>query len=132
MKKKRSMLSRLEWEIMNVVWEIGGSPCVRDVLETAYPDRNKAYTTVQTVMNNLEKKGFLRKKMIGLVNFYKPAKRRREALKKETSFFMENVFGGTPLEMANYLLSNTKLSHNEIKDLKDLINKKEQELKGDR
>ena len=66
---KNKKLTSVEWEIMEAVWDIGGSPSVRQVLEHKYLKDRKAYTTVQTIMNTLEKKGFLVRKKIGLVNF---------------------------------------------------------------
>ena len=44
-------------------YQLGVSPAtVRNVLERAYPNGEKAYTTVQTVMNTLQKKKLLRRK----------------------------------------------------------------------
>jgi len=121
--------SPLEWEIMNVIWDSGKNPSVREVLETAYPNGEKAYTTVQTVMNNLESKGFLTKEKIGLVNFYKPLKKRKDLLKKETSKFVENVFGGSFQALASYIVASDSLSNEEIADLKKLISELEEKGK---
>jgi len=123
------VLTPLEWEIMSIVWEFKKAPSVRDVLETAYPNREKAYTTVQTVMNNLEAKDFLKKEKIGLVNFYKPVKKRDTVIKKETSRFVDKVFGGSFQSLANYLVASESLSDEEIADLKQLISDHEQERK---
>jgi len=121
--------SPLEWEIMNVIWDSGKNPSVREVLEAAYPNGEKAYTTVQTVMNNLESKGFLTKEKIGLVNFYKPLKKRKDLLKKETSKFVENVFGGSFQALASYIVASDSLSNEEIADLKKLISELEEKGK---
>lgn len=128
MRGKKSRLSRLEWEVMSVIWDLGGNPSVRDVMNKAYGKGEKAYTTIQTVMNNLERKGYLKKHKIGLVNFYKPVEKRRDSVKKETSDFVEKVFGGSFLEMAHYLINSGSLSKEEISDLKSLI--KENDKKG--
>ena len=48
---KTPRLTPAEWEIMTAVWRLDGPVSVRDVLESAYPNGEKAYTTVQTVMN---------------------------------------------------------------------------------
>jgi len=114
---------------MNVIWDSGKNPSVREVLETAYPNGEKAYTTVQTVMNNLESKGFLTKEKIGLVNFYKPLKKRKDLLKKETSKFVENVFGGSFQALASYIVASDSLSNDEIADLKKLISELEEKGK---
>ena len=100
---------------MEIIWDLRKNPSVREVLETAYSDGEKAYTTVQTVMNNLEIKGFLIKEKIGMVNFYKPIKKRKDMLNKETKHFVQRVFGGSFHNLANYLIDSDALSQEEIK-----------------
>jgi len=124
---KKFNLSALEWEIMEVIWQIGGTPSVRQVLETVYPNGEKAYTTVQTVMNNLENKGFLKKEKIGLVNFYHPQKKKDDIVLKETSNFVHKVFNGSFQALANYIVTSNSLSEEEIADLKNMINNHERE-----
>ena len=64
---KSVKLTPAEWEIMEAVWELGGSPSVRNVLDRAFANGEKAYTTVQTVMNTLERKRLLKRSKKGLV-----------------------------------------------------------------
>jgi predicted transcriptional regulator len=127
--KTKKRLSPLEWEVMNTIWALRKNPSVREVLEKAYPGGEKAYTTVQTVMNNLEVKGFLEKDKIGLVNFYKPLRKRNELLKKETANFVDKTFGGSFQRLASYLIDSGTLSAEEIADLKRVIREKEKERK---
>jgi len=114
-------LSGLEWEIMNVVWELGGRPSVRDVLECAYPDGEKAYTTVQTVMNHLVDKGFLAKERSGLANLYRPLRRRPDTVRKETARFVDRVFGGSFPALADHLIRSRRLSDDERAELRRLL-----------
>ncbi len=114
-------LSGLEWELMQHIWRLSGEITVRRVLEEAYPNGEKAYTTVQTVMNNLEAKGYLRKEKIGLVNFYKPARPQRETVQTETRNFVKKVFEGSFMSLANYLIGSENLTQEEINDLKKLL-----------
>jgi BlaI family penicillinase repressor len=123
-------LTPVEWEIMEVVWDLGGKPSVREVVDFAYPNGEKAYTTVQTMMNTLEKKGLLRREKIGMVNFYQPAKSRNQMVKSELSTLVARVFDGSVPAMANFLLDSEKLSQDEIDSIKILLNQKENELKG--
>ena len=130
MDKSQAKLSPLEWEIMEVIWqESGRKISVRDVINIAYPNAEKAYTTVQTVMNNLEAKRFLSKQKIGLVNFYTVQEKRHTLLKKETSRFVEKVFGGSFHSLANYLIDSSPLSTEEIADLKKMIEQRESRSK---
>jgi len=127
MKPKQSILSPLEWEIMDVIWNENKQISVREVLKFRYPDGEKAYTTVQTVMNNLEKKGFLTTKKVGLVNFYQPVRKRTNAVQNETLRFVKQVYNGSFMSLANHLINSESLSQDEIESLKKLINQKENE-----
>jgi predicted transcriptional regulator len=123
-------LTPVEWEIMEAIWKLGGAPSVRDVLEHAFPDGQKAYTTVQTVMNILEKKGLLKRKKQGLVNFYRPTKSRTQMIKSEMSQLVSRMFNGSVPALANYLIQSEGLSLSEIETIKKLLDEKEAELKG--
>ena len=128
---KKQRLSPLEWEIMEKIWNDQKPVSVREVLSQAYPKGEKAYTTVQTVMNNLVAKGFLQKEKIGLVNFYQPRQKKNDLMKQETSRFVEKVFGGSFQALANYIISSKKLSEAELTDLKKLIERSEEGRNGE-
>ena len=128
---KTPKLTPAEWEIMTVVWRLDGPVSVRDVLEGAYPNGEKAYTTVQTVMNTLEKKKLLRHKKTGLVNFYTPTKSKEDVSRSEMASLVTRVFGGSIPALANSLLSLDDLSLEEIERIRALIDEKERELRGD-
>ncbi len=126
---KGDKLTPAEWEIMESVWSLGGSPSVREVMEHAYPNGEKAYTTVQTIMNVLEKKGLLRREKIGLVNFYTPARSREELVRNETSSLISRLFSGSAPALANFLIDEENLSLQDIQKIKALLDEKEQQLK---
>ena len=128
---KSEKLTPAEWEIMEAVWELGEAPSVRDVLERAFPRGEKAYTTVQTVMNTLQKKKLLRRKKTGLVNFYTPTRSKEEVTRSEMASLVTRVFGGSIPALANSLLSLDDLSLEEIERIKRLIDEKERELRGE-
>jgi len=128
---KTPKLTPAEWEIMKSVWELDGAASVRDVLDRAFPNGEKAYTTVQTVMNTLEKKELLQRNKIGLVNFYSPTRSRDEVVEAEMSSLIARMFGGSIPALANSLLSLEDLSLEEIETIKALIDEKERELKGE-
>ena len=128
---KHKKLTPVEWEIMEAIWFIGDSPSVRDVLEHAFPDGQKAYTTVQTIIKTLEKKGFLTSQKIGLVNFYTPTKTRDDMVKSEMSNMVSRVFNGSVPALASYLFNSDDLTLEEIDLIKKTLNQKEAELKGD-
>lgn len=63
-------LGELEAAIMEVVWAADDAVRVRDVLDSLEPDRQPAYTTVMTVMDNLHRKGWLTRELDGRAYSY--------------------------------------------------------------
>ena len=122
-------LTPAEWEIMQAVWDLGGSVSVREVLEHLYPGGEKAYTTVQTVMNTLEKKRLLTRRKTGLVNFYAPTRSRDEATRSEMTTLVSRVFGGSVPALANTLMSLDDVDLEDLAEIKRLIARRERELK---
>ena len=122
-------LTPAEWEIMEAVWSLDGPVSVRDVLEHLYPGGEKAYTTVQTVMNTLEKKRLLTRRKTGLVNFYAPTRSRDEATRSELTTLVSRVFGGSVPALANTLMSLDDVDLEDLAEIKRLIARRERELK---
>ena len=90
----KSKLTPAEWDVMQAAWELEGPVTVRDVLEHLHPDGGRAYTTIQTVMNVLEKKKLLGRRKIGLVNFYTPTLSKEDITRGEMSRVVDGVFSG--------------------------------------
>jgi predicted transcriptional regulator len=63
----------LEAVIMDRLWQSGRPVLVREVLDDLRKDRPFAYTTVMTVMENLHRKGWLRRHRDGWAWRYEPA-----------------------------------------------------------
>src|SRR5258708_17864947 len=58
---------------MHRIWARAGAVTVRDIVDDLQPDRSIAYTTVMRVMDNLGKKGWLRRRAHGRAYHYEPA-----------------------------------------------------------
>src|SRR5258706_6530404 len=79
-------LGDLEAVIMDRLWEWGRPALVREMVDALHDDRPLAYTTVMTVMENLYRKGWLRRERGGRGWRYQPARPRASytpALMKE-------------------------------------------------
>ena len=68
----------LEAAVMQVLWKRGAPATVREVLADLTESRPLAYTTVMTVMDNLHRKGALRRRMVGRAWQYSPTRSRSE------------------------------------------------------
>jgi len=71
--RKGFTLTGQELEIMKVVWQLK-TATVRQVYETLLRHRKIAYTTVMTMMNILEQKGYLKKRQGDRAFVYAPSR----------------------------------------------------------
>jgi len=62
----------LEAVIMERLWVLGRPVLVREMVDELRPERALAYTTVMTVMDNLYRKGWLRRERDGRAWRYEP------------------------------------------------------------
>jgi predicted transcriptional regulator len=69
---KMRQLGELEAVIMDRLWEWGRPVLVREVVDALHDERPLAYTTVMTVMENLHRKGWLRRERDGRAWRYVP------------------------------------------------------------
>ena len=65
-------LGELEAQVMRRIWARGEPATVRDIVGDLRRERPIAYTTVMTVMDNLRKKGWLRREPDGRAYRYEP------------------------------------------------------------
>jgi len=113
---KRFRLSKAESRVMEQCWKLG-TCSVREVLESLPKDEQVAYTTIQTLVYRLEKKGALRKvKKIGNAQLFEPAinqSQYRTGLVRD----LLDLFGGSPSLLVSNLLETGEIT---LKDLKVL------------
>ena len=124
---KKARLSKAETRILEQCWRLG-TCSVREVLESLPKDEQVAYTTVQTLVYRLEKKGALRKvKKIGNAQLFEPAinqNQYRTGLVRD----LLDLFGGSPRLLVSNLLEAGELSLRDLKALQDSSSRN----KGDR
>lgn len=130
MREKKQKLAEAELRIMNAIWQEKRPVTVKEIHQALFPKGEKAYTTVQTVMNILADKHFLTRKKIGMVNFYQPTLSKDEYAKIETENFVSRIFKGSFGELAAYLVSSGELSDEDLQDLKQLIAQKQERTHG--
>jgi len=124
-------LSKLEMQIMEVLWTAGPS-AIREIQESFGPKNRPAYTTVQTMVYRLEaKKALRRAKKIGNAHIFEPIVARdvtRHRLLDEILSF----FGGRPQPMMAQLAEAGKLTLNDIRELEQTIRKLDLQQKTER
>src|ERR1700676_5046534 len=93
MPSRKPVLTIQELEIMKIVWRSGAST-VRAVYEDLLERRKIAYTTVMTMMNILEQKGYLKKTQKDRAYVYTPSKPAKNVIRDMVKEFVDRVFNG--------------------------------------
>lgn len=107
----------LEAVIMDVLWRCPEPLSVRQVLDQFPDDQKRAYTTVMTVLDNLHKKGFLRRERSGRAYLYRPTRSREE----HTAALMEELLVGSVDPEATLLRFFGQLDPDEIDRLRAML-----------
>jgi predicted transcriptional regulator len=68
----------LEAAVMDRLWSWERPASVREVLDDLRKDRDFAYTTVMTVLDNLHRKGWITRELDGRAYLYSPVSSRQE------------------------------------------------------
>jgi predicted transcriptional regulator len=109
---------------MKVVWELPAST-VRDVYEALLRRRKIAYTTVMTMMNILEEKGYLKKQAGEKAHVYRPAKAKAKVIRSMVQEFVERVFNGSAEPLLVHLVKDRHLSPEELEKIARAIKESE-------
>ena len=116
MRNKSRTLTEQELEIMKVVWELN-TATVRDVYEALLRHRKIAYTTVMTMMNILEEKGYLKKRPADKAYVYRPAQPKARVIRAMVQEFVARVFNGSAQPLLVQLVKDRRLSPQDLEKL---------------
>ena len=123
MKRKDNTLTKVEFEIMNILWDIQGGACAWDILDHC-KEPKPAYTTIATYLKVLYEKGFLDFHKVegqGKTHRYVPLVTRAEYTRRTMQEVKKNFFGGSVKSMLSYFVQEENLSADEVKEFLMLI-----------
>ena len=107
-----SQPSNLELQALSVLWHDGPST-VGDVLESLPDGKDRAYTTVLSVMQSLERKNLVKRKRSGRAHVYEASRSQAKIVGEAVDDFLTNAFGGRLDEAILALLSAGNLTPEE-------------------
>ena len=116
MPKAVKVLTPLERRIMHVLWE-GGAGNVQKVLQGMKGEPQLAYTTVQTTLNVLHRKGRVKRKLMGRAFEYSATVSQEAADSHAIKDVLHKVFQGS---VDDLLLSLVRSKHLDVQKLADL------------
>lgn len=112
------ILSDREAELMNILWEHG--PSTVNEVQARIADE-LAYTTVLTMLRNLEAKGYVTHEANGKAHRYLPAIKRETAQRSALRHLTSKLFGGSAPLLLTQLVSDRKLSDDELRTMRKLL-----------
>ena len=119
-------LRRLELKIMQVIWRRGASTVseVQNELDPAL-----AYTTVQTMLNILERKGKLERELQGRAYMYRAKVSEEKAVGQSLRDMIDRMFGGSSEELVMSLLKSRQIDAKRLAKLTEKFSKAAEEEK---
>ena len=112
------VLGSRELDVMRVLWDLG-SGTVTDVRERLPVDL--AYTTVLTILRNLEEKSYVSRVAEGRAHRYSPRVGRLAAQRSAIARVVDTLFHGAPEELIAHMVEDHTLSARDVRRLRAMI-----------
>ena len=119
------VLGDRELDVMGVLWDLG-SGTVAEVRDRLPADL--AYTTVLTILRNLEAKDLVSHTAEGKAHRYVPRVARKTARRSAIARVVDKLFHGSPEQLITQLVEDEQLSADDLRRLRALLST--QEKKG--
>ena len=116
----KSGLTKLELRMMQVIWKRGSSTVAEVQAEMRPP---LAYTTVQTVLNILERKGKLGRELEGRAYVYAAKVSEAKAYGQSLRDMIDRMFGGSSEELVMSLLKSRQIDAKRLAKLTEQFSK---------
>jgi predicted transcriptional regulator len=128
MNKPRKQLTRLELQIMKALWDFGPSN-VQVVQENLSASPKLAYTTVQTMLNVLHRKGWVNRTLRGRAYEYEPLVSRDRAANNAIRDMIDRLFGGSVEGLLMSLVNSKQLHPKKLEKLRTLLEEQQRSEK---
>jgi BlaI family penicillinase repressor len=116
-------LTENEFEVMKILWE--GAPLkVAEILERISRKPKPAYTSLLTLVQAMERKGYIVHHADGKAYSYFPKLKESHFKASEIKRLTQRIFGGSPLALVMNLVKDDHFSSDEIKLPKQMLEKK--------
>jgi predicted transcriptional regulator len=121
-------LTPLELQIMNVLWETG--PANVQSVQANLKGRELAYTTVQTMLNVLHRKGKVKRLLKDRTYIYRPVLSRQKAVSQAVGEMLDRFFGGSADGLVLNLVETRHLTPEKLARIQEIIENPKEEKHG--
>lgn len=118
-------ISNSEWSILEALWTQAPQTATQ-LVKAMEQKMGWAPSTTKTLISRLERKGCLRYEEGGRARAYYPTLDRSAVALAETKHFLRRVYQGRLGLMVNALVDRESLSHEEIDELRAILDKAEE------
>ena len=116
--KATEQIPPMELAIMNILWDYG--PLSVHEVQAKLP-RESAYTTVQTTLNTMEKKGRTKRTLSGRAYVYKASISRELAMNSAVRDLVNRMFAGSSESLVMSLVKSEQIDEETFERLRRVI-----------
>jgi len=110
-----------ELDLMDVLWERGSATAAEMQAEL---EDDLAYTTVLTLLQTLEAKGYARAEKDGRAYRFYPEVDRDQAGGSALRYVLDKIFRGSPEEMLYGMVDDVDLTREELRRMRRMLNER--------
>jgi BlaI family transcriptional regulator, penicillinase repressor len=127
-REPKKQFTPLELRIMQVLWACG--PGSVQSVQHGLGDE-LAYTTVQTMLNILERKGHVKRTLVGRAYEYRPLQTREVAVGSAVRDLLNRMFDGSAEGLVMNMLRTKQINAKKLTELAEKVATAERKLDGD-
>lgn len=107
---------------MQAVWQVG-TGVIKDFMQKMEDSDSTPYTTVASIVRNLERKGYVTSKKYGNTNVYSANVLLEEYKREFMGNVVRNYFTNSYRDVVSFFVEHKHISREELRELVDLIEK---------
>lgn len=119
--KELRRLPDTELDVMLVVWGGGTRMDTGEITRRLSDKKPVEVRVVQSYLNRLVEKGYLRCEKIGRLNHYTPLVAMEDYRARETASFVERLYGNSPAKLFAALVQDRGLSPDDLEELRRIL-----------
>jgi predicted transcriptional regulator len=109
-----------ELEILSILWD-KESATVREVHEIVHLTKEVGYTTTLKLMQIMHEKGLVSRNESAKTHIYAPSFAREKAQQQYVGKMIKTLFSGSTSQLVMQALGNHEPTHDDLKEIKQLI-----------
>ncbi|AEL25283.1 BlaI/MecI/CopY family transcriptional regulator [Cyclobacterium marinum] len=112
-------LTNNEEQVMRIIWKLEKA-LVRAVLNE-FPEPRPPYTTLASIIRQLENKGYLDHKTYGNTHEYFPVISKKAYQHRSFNQLVKNYFDGSAKKVLSFMVKEEKLTEKDIQELEKIV-----------